>query len=368
MKRVLLIRLAIVVLLILSLACNLATQFTSASSPPSAAAPSSPPPAAPSSAPVQAGSAIPAAAGSATPPPLVATIMASHHVMTPANVVPAGTINYDVDSSVTASEHRAPYGDSYNINLFERPFTKTAMDYLPELDITTFSLSQDNDWSYVSFDLSGGDLNDKLGVNYGVELDTDHDGFGDVLVWASPPYTPDWLAETVQVYKDSNHDTGGLSAEKSDAVFSGNGYDTIIFDRGQGTDTDLAWVRLNPQTSSAIQFAFKRSLAGSAFMWGVWADAGLRNPAAFNYNDRFTEADAGSPQKSEKYYPINAINQVDNTCWQFIGFKPTGEEPHLCPVEAPPKVKHKPQPTPQGCTPWWTCIIVRPLPQPQPIP
>ncbi len=168
--------------------------------------------------------------------PLVATILASHHMATPADISSSGSVNYDVDSSGTAGENRAPYGDSYNINLFERPFTQTVMNYLPELDIVTFSLTQDSDWYYVSMEMTGGDMNDPIGTNYGVELDTDHDGFGDYLIWASPPYSTTWLAETVQVYQDTNHDTGGASAEKSDAVFNGNGYDKLIFDRGQGSD------------------------------------------------------------------------------------------------------------------------------------
>jgi hypothetical protein len=297
------------------------------------------------------GNPVPVAAGSATPPPLIATIMASTHAATPANMGALGPLNYDVDASGTGPENRAPYGDSYNINLFEREFTQTVMNYLPQLDIVTFQLTQDTTWYYVTMNLVGGDVNDPMNINYGIELDTDHDGFGDYLIWAYPPYTTSWLAETVQVYQDTNHDTGGASAEKSDAnatavaPYPGNGYDKLIFDRGQGNDPDLAWVRLNPQDAASIQFAFKRSLAGNAFMWGVWADAGLRDPSKFNYNDRFTEEQAGSPEKREKYYPIKAIYQVDNTCWMPLGFKPNGYEPHLCPP-AEPKPTRQPKPVP----------------------
>ncbi len=357
------------ILVILSLACNL----SSAVAPP--APPSSPIPPTPaataSATPEQVSEALPAETGTATEPPLVATINAAQHAMKPADTVPAAALHYDVDSSGTAPENRAPYGDSYNINLFERPFTETVMNYLPALDITTFRLSQDEDWFYVSFDLVGGDMNDAMGINYGVELDSNHDGFGEALVWAYPPYTTSWLAETVRVYTDTNHDTGGLSAEKSDAVLPGDGYETIIFDRGQGNDKDLAWVRLDPNTAAAVQIAFKRSLAGKAFMWGVWADAGIRDPGKFNYNDRFTEEQAGSPEKSEqKYYPIKAISQVDNTCWLPVGFKPIGEEPHLCPSDEPPAPKHKPGPTPVSCAPglfWcfpWIVQIPTPIPGP----
>ena len=42
---------------------------------------------------------------SATPQPLVATVLASTHVATPADITASGTLNYDVDSSGTASEN-----------------------------------------------------------------------------------------------------------------------------------------------------------------------------------------------------------------------------------------------------------------------
>ncbi|HUH96526.1 MAG TPA: hypothetical protein VLZ89_04150, partial [Anaerolineales bacterium] len=64
----------------------------------------------------------------ATELPVTATA-AINHLMTPADIHPKGTLIYDVDSSGTASQHRAPYGDSYNIGLFERPFTQKDMTY-----------------------------------------------------------------------------------------------------------------------------------------------------------------------------------------------------------------------------------------------
>lgn len=284
-----------------------------------------------------------------TPPPIA-------HTLLPADVAASGGYNYDVPSDGTAPEHRAPYGDSYRINLFERPFTQNVMDYIPPLDITTFRLHQDANFYYVTIQLVSGDPNDPLGIDYGVELDTDHDGVGDYLIWAHPPYASAWSTETVRVYQDTNHDSGGRSPEKSDAPYSGNGYETLVFDQGQGSDPDLAWVRLDPRSASALQFAFKRSLAGNAFLWGAWADAGLKDPAQFSYNDRFTEEQAGSPEKSEAYYPIKAVYQVDNTCWAPFGFNPTGYEPHLCPPPAPPtKGPKTPQP---GPTPTNTPYII----------
>jgi len=280
-----------------------------------------------------------------TPPPV-------NHTTTPPDVVPKGSTNYDVDSSGTASENRAPYGDSYNIDLFERPFTQTTMTYIPALDIQTFNLSQDITWYYVTLQVNGGDMNDAIGIDYGVEIDTNHDGIGDYLIWANPPYKTPWTTDTVRVFSDPNQDVGGASPEKSDAnattsaPYPGDGYETIVFNKGLGSDPDLAWVRVDPNDATNIQFAFKRSLAGNAFLWGVWADAGLKDPSKFNYNDRFTLKQAGSPIKNSTDYPINAIYQVDNTCWAPYGFQPNGYEPHLCPSNAPAATKRPHTPVP----------------------
>jgi hypothetical protein len=266
-------------------------------------------------------------------------------LLTPADINPKGALIYDVDSSGTASQHRAPYGDSYNINLFERPFTQKDMTYIPSLDINTFQIASDDNFYYVFITLIGSNPNDPANIDYGVEIDKDHDGFGDVLVWAQPPYITQWTTNGVQVYTDPNHDTGGASPEKSDAnatteaPYQGDGYETVIFNQSQGDDPDLAWVRIDPKNPNVVDFAFKQSLAGPSFMWGVWADAGLKDPGKFNYNDRFTNAQAGSPIGNSQYYPINTIYAVDNTCRAAYGFTPTGYEPMLCPSNAPPPPK-----------------------------
>jgi len=282
------------------------------------------------------------ASPAATPAPSTTSTPSITHSMTPADLNPTGTLNYDVDSSGTASQHRAPYGDSYNIDLFERPFTQKDMSYISSLDINTFQLSSDDTWYYVFITLIGTNPNDPSKIDYGVEIDKDHDGFGDVLVWAQPPYTTNWTTNGVKVYTDANHDTGGASPEKSDAnattsaPYPGDGYETVIFNQGQGDDPDLAWARIDPNNPNVVDIAFKQSLAGPSFMWGVWADAGLKNPGMFNYNDRFTNAQAGSPLDNSPYYPINSIYAVDNTCRAAYNFKPSADTPLLCPTTAPP--------------------------------
>ncbi len=255
------------------------------------------------------------------------------HVVTPAGVAPSGTLMYDVESSGTAPEKRAPYGDSYNLYRFERPFTQLDMTYVPALDIVTFRMGKDDTWYYPFVELIGGDANDPLNIAYGIEIDKDKDGHGEILIWARPPYSTQWSTDNVQVYQDTNHDTGGISPEKSDAPYSGNGYDTLIFDRGHGNDPDLAWFRISPGSPTTLEFAFKKILSGNAFMWSAVADAGLKDPGKFYYNDRFTIEEAGSPLTENSNYPIKALYLFDNTCRAAFGYNPTEYDPLVCPTE-----------------------------------
>ena len=224
----------------------------------------------------------------------------------------------------------------------ERPFTED-MTYIPDMDIVTYNVKMDEDWIYVSVELIGTDPNNEIGIHYGVELDLSRDGFGDYIIWSNPPYTPAWSTEGVQVFADYNHDTGGLSAEKSDAPLDGDGYETKIFDSGTGDDPDLAWIRVNAGKQATVQFAFKQSLAGSSFMLGVLSDAGLQDVTRMFYNDRFTEEEAGSPEKSEKYYPLKELYAFDNACREAFGFSPTGYEPQLCPRDEPKPGQREPR-------------------------
>jgi hypothetical protein len=315
----------VVILVCALLACNLPAMGTSQ------------PPLAPSD--VAGQPPVSGQASATTVPAAIPTVAIVHVLAPPANVNTGNPI-FDVESSGTAAEKRAPYGDSYDINRLERPFLKD-MTYVPDLDIETFSLSYDNDFYYLSIDLIGTDPNNPLGMQYGVELDLNADGFGDYIVLGLPPFSTDWTNTNVRVYADSDHDVSGLSAEKSDAPITTNGYEDLVFDGSVGTNTDpdLAWVRINFSDAANVQFSFKRSLAGSSFMFGAIADAGLKDVGKLDYVDRFSEAEAGSPVKDKKYYPLGALFAVDNTCREVFGFTPTGYEPQLCPRDQPNPTK-----------------------------
>ena len=267
---------------------------------------------------------------SPTVEPPTPTIFVAHSLV-PSTEVRKGNLVYDVKSVDTAAENRAPYGDSYSINLFERPFMQD-MTYVADLDIVSYNLNMDEKFYYVSIELVGSNPNNDIGIQYAVELDLEGDGFGDYIIVARPPYNAEWSTETVQVVQDTNHDTGGLSAEKSDAPLPGDGYDKIIFDGGRGPDDDpdLAWVRINAGKYATVQFAFKRWLAENKFMYGVLADAGLKSIADLDYVDRFTEEQAGSPVRSDPFYPLKALFGIDHVCREVQGFTGTGDEPQRC--------------------------------------
>jgi hypothetical protein len=262
------------------------------------------------------------------------------HLMKPADLAPiSGNLIYDV----TSSGNTAPYGDIYKLNRLERPFLQD-MIYVSDMDIATFNLSEDADWYYVSMELQGSDPNNAIGINYGVEIDLDFDGFGDFILWARPPYSTTWDTSTVQIFKDTDHDSAGELSQQSDTSANGNGYDTQVFDGGasQAADPDLAWVRINADPKSTVQFAFKKSLTGSFFMLGVVADAGLRDLSKFDYNDHFKEDEAGSPEQNTAYYPLGSLYAVDSTCWEAYGIQTTGFEPKLCQPILQPTPSHAP--------------------------
>lgn len=258
----------------------------------------------------------------------------------------------DVTSDDTAPDKRAPYGDSFEINRLERPFTQD-MAYLPDVDIASFGISEDDTWYYISIELVGKNPNNTPEIRFAVELDTNADSFGDFLIAADPPYSEEWATENISIFTDTNRDTAGASASRSDAVFTGNGFDSLIHKPAEniGTDPDTAWVRINAGEFATVQFAIKKTFSGGVFFYAVMADAGLKDAARLDYVDYFKESDAGSPVRENPTYPLKALFAVDNTCYQAVGFKPTLFEPKVCPVIVQPVFANPRQPGPGGTAP-----------------
>ncbi len=223
------------------------------------------------------------------------------------------------------------YGDNYPVNLYERPFQLDNV-YRPDADIIWTFISDDGDWYYFSTQIVDSNPATKtMDTPYGIEIDVDLDGRGDFLLWATPPYATGWTKANVQLFTDPNNDVGGPRPLLSDAPYNGNGYETLVFDRGSGPDPDTAWVRQAPLDPTYLQIAVKKTaIADSTFLWNAWTDFGLANPAQFDYNDFYTAQQAGSPYAADPNFPIKALYGMDNTCRVAYGFTPTGHEPGVC--------------------------------------
>jgi hypothetical protein len=246
----------------------------------------------------------------------------------------------DADTSTVAAQRRASAGENYMFNLFERPFDQSMNTYFPDLDLKNAGLKRSAPWTYVTLTLQGQNPQGGLKQTYGVELDINMDGRGDFLILAAAPAAA-WSTDGVRVWKDGNHDVGGVHPVQSDPPpQTGDGYETLLVDSGRGTDPDLAWARISPANPNLVQIAFKSSLYNDAnkFLWGGWAIAPeMVHPDWFDYNDHFTQADAGSPLvELTQYYPLKALYSIDDTCRWGVGFTPTGSEPGVCPVPPTP--------------------------------
>ena len=249
---------------------------------------------------------------------------------------------YDTDSSTTAASRSVNRGDDFVANLFERPFTAGDMVYRPDVDITKAAMSQDGTFYYATITLSGEHPDGGLQAAYGVEIDLNRDGRGDLLVIADRPTSTEWDIAGVSAHKDANKDVGGSSVMRPDAAYTGDGYEQEVFSMAVLDDPDMAWARVNTGSLPSVTLAFKKSLlAGyNTFVWGVWAADSLLDPALIDLHDNFTQAEAGSPYLSHANYPLAAINLVDNTCRETYNFDAETPIPGLCyipekPTEAP---------------------------------
>jgi hypothetical protein len=252
---------------------------------------------------------------------------------------------FDANSSKTGDKKYTSAGENYIGGLFERPFTADKMDYRGDLDIQKAEIFSDPGFYTVTIFLNTYDPQKSAGLMFGVEIDNDIDGRGDFLVWVQSPKANQWSTDGVKVLTDNDGDVGGKTVLQSDAPSNGNGYDLTLFPAAKA-DPGTAWSRIAPNNPTAIQIAFKPDVIGKvkSFMWGAWADGGLKNPAMFDYNDVFTLESAGSPLEKNKDYPLKKLFLVDNTCRGLFGRAATGAEPGLC-ADLSTLIKTLPVPT-----------------------
>lgn len=257
------------------------------------------------------------------------------HTITPSEPGWVTKYFYDTDSSIGY----VSAGDDFTANLFERPFTESEMVYRPDIDIYMTEISSDDNYYFVSIYLN--DINSDGGLQgiYGVEIDSDRDGRGDLLVIADHPTSTSWDITGVSVHTDPNSDVGGSTIMRPDSGYSGDGYENVVFSSDVLDDPDAAFARVELGDPPCVTLAFKKSLVSlGTFVWGVWAADSLLDPALIDIHDNFTETEAGSPYQSSSKYPLAAVNLVDNTCRETYGFEATVSIPGLC---------YEPEPTPE---------------------
>lgn len=226
--------------------------------------------------------------------------------------------------------------DSWEINRYERPFNADSQDtFFRDLDLLSAELGSDGTWFYARLSIL--DVNEDSGYldgSYGIELDLDIDGRGDVLVLANEPgqqASEDWTVVGVQFFGDGNNDVGDEVPLSPDPPSQSNGYDTLVFDQGEGDDPALAWVRLHPGKPAQLELAFKASSIyySPSFKWWAWSDLGVNDRDGADYHDKFDHPEAGDPIEGQTYFPSKSIFELDNTCASIWGAQP-GNDPELC--------------------------------------
>jgi hypothetical protein len=241
----------------------------------------------------------------------------------------------DFDSSKVSGKRPTIGGDRFTYGQFERPFNANAMDvYFSQLDIVNTLVYQDETWIYAILTLKELNAGSSRNEKYAVELDIDLNGKGDWFIMSYKPESTDWTVSGVKVYQDANQDVGGEIATLADKnLHGGDGFETLVFDNGQGDDPDTAWARISPNDPNTIEFAIKKSVLSNPaqFLINMWAGTSLLDPMLFDINDHFTHEQAGAADPGfEFYYPIIEVAEIDNSCRIAVGFQPTGKEPGLC--------------------------------------
>ncbi len=274
------------------------------------------------------------------PSPMPAAV---EHIHVPSTAEGKPQVIHDQISQATAAQKQANGGDEFPRNRFERPFDQE-MGYLPYLDIVEADLVRNEDFFYFTIQTVESVSQSPEPPMTGIELDLNLDGRGDYLLLARGPYTPEWGQDGVEVWQDTDDSVGSVTPVLNDnPTGSGNGYDTKIFEAGLGDDPDVAWVRLNPDDNTKIEFALLSTALfpkGQIFLWGAFTDGLIKDPGAFDYNDRFSREEAGSAWKADKDYPVKSLYAVDSTCRAPSGYESRGGEPGVCYI-APPPVEEK---------------------------
>jgi hypothetical protein len=242
-------------------------------------------------------------------------------------------IIHDQSSTSTAAQKRAFGGDEYSLGRFERPFTQK-MDYIPALDIVRAEMIRHTDnWIYFTILLE--DAPAPPPAVYGLELDLNIDGRGDLLIQVPAPASQEWTEDGIKVWWDSDGDVGGRVITRSDTPgYRGSGFETLKINSVSGLNPGKVWSRLSPSSTHSLQIAVLEELIGGnkgKFSWKPYTYGVPFPPSQYDLNDYYPLEQAGSPLIGERDYPLKAVYAVDNTCKRLSGLSPSGREQGVCP-------------------------------------
>ena len=246
----------------------------------------------------------------------------------------------------------------WDTNLLEIPQNALKDTYFPYLDIYKQQMGEDDTWYFARyFTFTYDDTSPLMNASYGMEIDFEMEGQGDLLIFVMDPsgFEPGkWYVDGVQVWQDANEDIGAETIMYADEDNPGDGYETLLFDQGLGDDPDFAWARISPEYPGVIEFAIKKDILeldvqDEVFSWWGWASQDVLQPELFDYVDTYAEGD---------------VFQIENTCrWVYNG--PPFDLPNICPYFKP-----TPEPGPkdskQACC--WYGIVARTCTCPCPCP
>lgn len=270
-----------------------------------------------------------------------------------------GAFYWDVDAGC----------DIYQQDVYERPTTQSfqlvkkrfgAKEYFEYLDITSAQAGFDSQFLYIAIDLrgrnhrtsDGGIIPVGLAERYGFRLSVDPDGrYGFLMVSDQPelklkPKTK-WGRIGLSGYADTNGDVGGASdgptgltvtkSDNPDEEDGMNGYDTAIIQDGRLSDeTTVLWARINPLDKTIVEFALdygaigltQADLSNLGNLEFEAIKGGPKDPQNYRWNDKYTKAEAGSPNKGSGGLSefgtegCKDIYEVDTLRGNKLGFLP----------------------------------------------
>ncbi len=236
--------------------------------------------------------------------------------------------------------------DNWKKAKLERPADAPNGTYYPAIDIVRAEMGTNQLWMFAKINLykdAEGQLPPELTL--GFEIDTDLDSRGDYLILVNGLSSTEWTTDGVQVWWDQTKDVGGAKPHVPDGTV-GDGYETLLFDAGQGMDADLAWARINPENGASVEFAFKPSLLpeNQVFVWWAWTALKEISPVEMELVDSKVDTESW---------------KLDNTCGKIFNGKPSKMIVNICefiiPTATPlpttaPSTSSGPS-NPSGCVP-----------------